>query len=236
MRSGRGSPSTSPRDARDGAAELGRTGSCCALAPASTWSAHGVLGVLTGYSECSRGVSPSTRKGTHRPHAGVLCNCAHTRVRRLQRLSAEYHHAVLFPKTARGFRSLCVSTCVGARLSVCACMCVCVGARLHVPCVCVCARARDCVCVCVCGCMCVRTCLRARRHVCVCVCVRVCARAEPRCAQVIDDAREHLHQRAPEPRLPRHTLYPGALVSTHTRYSGLLVSTQTASRLLRLYP
>ncbi len=66
-------------DARDGAAKLGPHWHARVQDRAARLRLR-ALGVLTGYSECSRGVFRvrSTRKGTHRPHAGVLCNGTHT--------------------------------------------------------------------------------------------------------------------------------------------------------------
>ena len=115
-RSGRGSPSTSPRGCmrwrRGTRAARPRTGSCCALAPAGTRSTHVVLGVLTrGIPEYSQGYTPAARRRavqlrTHAraPVAAVKCGLS-------SRCSV--------PKNCQGVPGVCVCQRVrGPRLSV----------------------------------------------------------------------------------------------------------------------
>ena len=141
-RSGRGSPSTSPRGCtrwrRGTRAARPRTGSCCALAPAGTRSTHVVLGVLTrGIPEYSQGYTPAARRRAVQLRAHARAPVAAVKCGISSRCSV--------PKNCQGFQEFQESVCV----NMCgrALVCVCLHVRVR-------GRATACA-------LCVRVCTRA---------------------------------------------------------------------------
>ena len=142
-RSGRGSPSTSPRGCtrwrRGTRAARPRTGSCCALAPAGTRSTHVVLGVLTrGIPEYSQGYTPAARRRAVQLRAHARAPVAAVKCGLSSRCSV--------PKNCQGVPGVCVCQRVRGRALVCACLRARVRGRATACalCVraCVCARVR----------------------------------------------------------------------------------------------
>ena len=163
-RSGRGSPSTSPRGCtrwrRGTRAARPRTGSCCALAPAGTRSTHVVLGVLTrGIPEYSQGYTPAARRRAVQLRTHARAPVAAAKCGLSSRCSV--------PKNCQGVPGVCVCQRVRGRALVCACL----RARVR-------GRATACA-------LCVRVCTRLCVRVCVCEWVYVCAHVPARASACV---------------------------------------------------